>query len=283
MKVFISWSGDKSMSVAEAMRDWLPNVIQEVQPWMSRADFDAGSRWGLQLAQELQGTKFGIICLTNKNQLRPWIMFEAGALAKTIENTFVVPYLIDLARSDVLPGPLAQFQAKRITKPDTLHLMKTINSQTDNPLAEKRLEFIFERLWPDLEEKLNNLPQDEPDDEAAEQPPYRATGEILEEVLEVVRGLARQSAEDANRNPYQTAGLASYFRSPVLRANTALLVDRAINDYKLLTEVMRTPLARRSQVLYQYLVMTTNELSPEEAASALRTTNKTSFQGTSNR
>jgi hypothetical protein len=56
----------------------------------------AGARWANELANELAGTRFGILCLTRDNLNSPWLLFEAGGLAKTVEDTFVCPYLLVL-------------------------------------------------------------------------------------------------------------------------------------------------------------------------------------------
>src|SRR5258707_599889 len=42
MRVFLSWSGERSAAVAAAFPEWLPNVIQAVQPWMSASDIEQG-------------------------------------------------------------------------------------------------------------------------------------------------------------------------------------------------------------------------------------------------
>jgi len=42
MQIFISWSGDRSCLIAEAIRGWLPKVVQSVKPWMSDQDIAAG-------------------------------------------------------------------------------------------------------------------------------------------------------------------------------------------------------------------------------------------------
>src|SRR3954469_20494730 len=83
-RVFISWSGDTSRQVAEALKDWLPEVIEGIEPWLSTQDLTAGMRWGSELASQLERTDFGVICLTPDNLQAPWILFEAGALAKAV-------------------------------------------------------------------------------------------------------------------------------------------------------------------------------------------------------
>src|SRR6185295_17387373 len=84
MKVFLSWSGTPSKTVAIAFRDLLKRVIQSSEPWVSDRDIQAGRRWRGDLAEELRETNFGIICVTKDNQSAPWILFESGALAKMV-------------------------------------------------------------------------------------------------------------------------------------------------------------------------------------------------------
>ena len=112
MKIFLSWSGERSKSLATALRDWLPLILHYAQPWLSDKDISAGDRWGLEIGKELEESSFGIICLTQENLGAPWILFEAGALSKIVLVNSVCPYLLDVEYSDI-GGPLSQFQAKR--------------------------------------------------------------------------------------------------------------------------------------------------------------------------
>ena len=38
MKIFISWSGERSQKIAELFKDWIQCVIQAAKPWISSHD-----------------------------------------------------------------------------------------------------------------------------------------------------------------------------------------------------------------------------------------------------
>src|SRR6185312_4306381 len=110
MDIFISWSGKRSRAFAEALRDWLPMIINAARPFLSSSDIDKGARWSTEIASRLEKARAGIICLTPGNMQSEWILFEAGALSKTLADTYVCTLLIDMKPTDV-KGPLSQFQA----------------------------------------------------------------------------------------------------------------------------------------------------------------------------
>lgn len=188
MDVFISWSGDKSRAIAEALRKWLKQVVNAVDPWMSLQDVNKGARWSSDVATKLAASKVGIICVPPSNLNSNWLLFEAGALSKTLENTHVGPLLVDLNPSDV-SGPLAQFQATRVAKDDIKKLLRTINSALgDTALSESHIDEAFEVWWPKLEEQIERLPP-----EADSPRTRRAPEEMPDEILERVRGLERNA------------------------------------------------------------------------------------------
>ena len=130
MDVFISWSGDRSKQIAEALRDWLPNVIQSVTPFLSSTDIEMSSRWLNNLTGQLEGAQFGLVCLTQDNLEAPWLLFEAGALSKSVGNSRVVPYLYGVTQAS-LKGPLSQFQAAVADKVSTLRVLNSINEASE--------------------------------------------------------------------------------------------------------------------------------------------------------
>ena len=105
--VFISWSGQRSAAVANFLREWLPSVIQAARPWVSSHSIEAGSRNQDEIAKALQGCKCGITCLAPENLTATWILYEAGALSKTIdEKTRLCTYLLGGLQPQEVPPPL---------------------------------------------------------------------------------------------------------------------------------------------------------------------------------
>jgi hypothetical protein len=159
MKIFISWSGETSHRVAHVLGDWLPYVIQAIKPFVSDRDIAKGERWGNVLAQELNHTAFGIICVTPYNLKAPWLYFESGALSKSVDRSAVVPFLFRVDRSQ-LHGPLAQFQSTIFEKEDVFSLLLSINGRLkpDEQLEEDHLRHTFDQWWPQILPALDDLP-----------------------------------------------------------------------------------------------------------------------------
>lgn len=183
MKIFISWSGDRSQSLAEAIKDWLKPILHFSEPWLSTADIRSGERWSNEIAKELQDANFGILCVTSDNLNAPWLLFEAGALAKSIDDGQVIPLLLDIEKSD-LSGPLTQFQAEKTDAAGIKKLAESLNKAAAVPISEETLQTLFTALWPQLETKLAAII-------SAPTPlkKSRPQTEVLEELVDSVRGV----------------------------------------------------------------------------------------------
>lgn len=188
MKVFISWSGSVSHKIAEAFRDWIPNVIQVAKPYLSSKDVEKGARWFSEIAGELEKSQIGIIILTRENTESPWILFEAGALSKSIEKSRVCPILFGISTSDIT-DPLARFQATIFNKDEILKLVQTINQALDeSKLSDKVLHDAFDAFWPKLQEQVEKALK-AAEDISEEPKEIRSEREIMEEVLNLIRDM----------------------------------------------------------------------------------------------
>ena len=189
MQVFISWSGDRSRAVAELLDEWIQCVLQAIRPWMSSKDIDRGSLWFSEITDQLKDTKIGIVCLTKDNLNKPWILFEAGALAKGLSSARVCTFLIDLDPTDV-GNPLAQFNHTMPNKEELYELVRTLNSSLgEEALREKVLEQVFETYWPQFESGFAKALEENP---AGEHLPPRSEESILSEILRTTRLLDRR-------------------------------------------------------------------------------------------
>lgn len=190
MKVFMSWSGSRSREVAKLLHYWIKCVVQASHPWISTSGIDSGSIWFNQINNELQDTTFGIICLTKENKDAPWILFEAGALAKGLVSSRVCTFLIDIDVKEIR-DPLAQFNHTLPDSDSMWKLVSTINASLPEPsrLETIILKGVFETYWPQFQEKFAAILTDFPETTVI---PPRHEKDILSDILESTRGLERR-------------------------------------------------------------------------------------------
>tara|TARA_R110002126_G_scaffold291411_1_gene452205 strand:+ start:2097 stop:2897 length:801 start_codon:yes stop_codon:yes gene_type:complete len=190
MKIFLSWSGHKSKLIAESLKEWLEQVIQSTEPWISTS-IEKGKKWSKEISDRLEDSKVGIICLTRENLNAPWILFEAGAISKS-SDSYVCTFLTDISSPTEITGPLSSFQHTRFQKEEILKLIKTINtnikeSKGGKSLNEKSLEDVFEIFYPKLESRIKEILEISPEQEVENH--IRSDRELLEELVESQRNL----------------------------------------------------------------------------------------------
>ena len=189
MKIFISWSGQRSQRVAELLDWWIQCVIQAVDPWLSSKDIDRGSLWFSEISNQLATTHNGIICLTKSNLNKPWILFEAGALDKGLPTNRVFTFLVDLQSTDV-QDPLAQFNHTQPTRESLFLLARSINNGLgDSGLRESILKSVFDTYWPQFKDSFQAIINETPEEDIKE---IRPKDDLLNEVLYAVRRMDRR-------------------------------------------------------------------------------------------
>ncbi|MFG2167462.1 toll/interleukin-1 receptor domain-containing protein [Micromonospora chersina] len=207
MKIFISWSGEPSRQIARALRDWLSVVVQHVEPWMSDEEIQSGTRWNDSLAHSLDDTNFGIVCVTRANQSAPWLMFEAGALAKRLDQARVVPLCIDLEPSDIT-SPLQAFQARRLNQEGTRRLVYELSELAEHPRPRESIDTLFDAMWPRLEAAV----ADAATVTVSPGEPHRSPEDMLAELVTRVRNIERDVEQREHFSPSSVGTLLERLR-----------------------------------------------------------------------
>lgn len=182
MKVFVSWSGDLSKKIAQELKKWIPCIIQSVEVFYSAEDIEKGENWDSKISAELSECSYGIICLTSDNTNAPWIHFEAGAIAKSLDSR-VSALMINIKTSHI-QGPLKRYQATKFEKDDFYQLIDSINKATECPLPKDVIETAFEAIWDKMFLSMNEI--------ISNHKPLKSGKEVfkedpIEEILQLLR------------------------------------------------------------------------------------------------
>jgi hypothetical protein len=178
--IFISWAKPRSRAIAQGLAEWLPDVIQFVDPFVS-PQMTLGIRWSEELENRLRCAMFGIVCATPENLDNAYLNWEIGQLSYEKARK-IVPFLLGgLRLSDIGNYPLHHFQAVLLpTKEDIFRVVSEINVAAGEPLDTARLERNFRRLWPEFQKVLDafeHLPAEE------ERSEPRNQVDVLEQLL----------------------------------------------------------------------------------------------------
>jgi len=157
-KVFISWSGKLSETVAQLFKKWLPNVLHDIEPFFSTEDIRKGRRSVEVILENMKGSKFAISCLTMSNKEKPWIEFEAGFLSGL--NIPVAGFLINLSVDD-LKLPLSNFQHTLYDKDDMRRLLNAIREVCNSFISQSQFDNSFDREWPTFQETFDKIVSNE--------------------------------------------------------------------------------------------------------------------------
>lgn len=248
MKIFISWSGEKSRQIGEAFRHWLPDVIQSVRPYFTPDDVAKGQRWAADIAENLHTSQFGLFCLTSENLNAPWLLFEAGAVSKDSKNGKVCPLLFGID-STQLAGPLLQFQATTYSREEVYKFLKSINAETNNPLNDVQLERAFDRCWNELDNKIQEILASNAQDQA---PVPRSLQDMVKETLSIVRVLKNSSPQLPDDEPVN-----HWF---VCMQNT---IEYAADTLKILENAEQLVVLEHLKRMQAYIKITANLLTPK--------------------
>ncbi|MBN3855183.1 toll/interleukin-1 receptor domain-containing protein [Paraburkholderia sp. Ac-20340] len=165
MLVFISWSKPDAKAVAVELKHCIDMCLGAagVSAWMSEIDIQKGARWSTEVANKLENTSTGIICVTPENVREPWLYFEAGALSKSVSDAAVHPLLLGSLEANALPTPLGQFQATRFGKEAIIDLLLTIARSVDAKVRDADVRARLDRSWNAIEKAEAAVSRKEPD------------------------------------------------------------------------------------------------------------------------
>lgn len=122
-KVFISWSGEKAKLYADFLVDLLKNVFKEKNVLFYSNHITDGKMWMQETSKAIKESRVGIILVTREDICKPWLNFEAGALYKGDEQSFIIPIFIDIKEQNIANHPLRLFQSRyHFSKWDLLRL-----------------------------------------------------------------------------------------------------------------------------------------------------------------
>lgn len=158
MKVFISWSGKPSKTIAIELRQMIRAVINEDQVFMSDTDIKAGDNWGVKLNNCLLSAKYAFFIIPPDGDRSEWVAYEAGAILSRGDALSVTP-LIFGDYGDRVPSYLKSQQHIGLEKEKYKSAIKKIKSDLleDKRFDDESFDIVFNLAWDYFLSRVNNI------------------------------------------------------------------------------------------------------------------------------
>ena len=170
-EIFLSWSKSASRAAAEAFRDFLPQLLPGVKPWLSSLDIEKGTGWFASISDQLARSRACLLLITPENVGSSWLYYEAGAVSLAFKGSRVFPYLLGVKPGELGATPLGQYQVTLFDREDTKKMIHDLNKTLERPIHETVLSSAFDGVWPKLQRKLVKIPLTKPADTPPAAPP----------------------------------------------------------------------------------------------------------------
>ncbi|HYW17109.1 MAG TPA: toll/interleukin-1 receptor domain-containing protein [Allosphingosinicella sp.] len=237
---FISWSGADAQRIAVNLKEFVRSVLPSPNIFVSSEDIPGGKPWFTEIARAIDDCNAGVIIITKASLARPWLHFEAGAIAKHIEQSFVIPLLCGVAPGDLYATPLAQFQALSLNRTDILKLCGVLSRALD--YSEEDLQRRFDVWWQALgDELLDSIPTSPAGPDEESEPTVADISTQLEHLASAIDSMAA----DVKRLRVEVSP-AIIGQGPLATASTAEAA-RLMQSYNLGDRIAVRPLAAQSQ------------------------------------
>jgi len=194
VKIFVSWSGPAEQLVAEALKTALPNICAaDVEVFVSSKSIAKGVIGTAVIEAKLSGSDYGLVLVSQANQGAPWLMYEGGWLASTLERP-VATICLDLRPSD-LTTPLSPRQATVFVEEDMRELLRQIVEVANPSMSDRTFDVLFASAWPDIDKSWS------PGSNAASAAPHRTDSDMLAELVERVRRIEERDLSRKAEKP----------------------------------------------------------------------------------
>jgi TIR domain len=154
--LFVSWSGPRARSMAEALSQWLPGVLPTFRPWISSRQ-SRGTDWAAALFEQIATARATVVCVTSDSIAAPWVLFEAGLLGGREDHPLAL-YVLDVEDDELTSSVLGRFPAFSTTESGTSDLVRLLNGASDTQLPLETVMSYVAGSWSELEQQLSVVP-----------------------------------------------------------------------------------------------------------------------------